>query len=62
MGNVLDTPRTGDVHSEDIDFLSKPSSTLFNDAYVNSVYENLPKFGGTNIPQTTVIANANFLA
>ena len=49
MGNVLDIPKTGDAHAEDVEFLNKPNSTIFNDAYVSAVYESLPKFDGTEL-------------
>jgi hypothetical protein len=48
MGNVLET----ESNDEDIKWLNLPNSTVFNDTYVGSVYENLPKFSGTEIPSS----------
>ena len=45
MGNVLEIGS----NDEDLKWLNLPNSTVFNDAYITSVYENLPKFNGTDI-------------
>jgi hypothetical protein len=46
MGNVLELPTEGDpavVELKDKELFDLPSSSVFNDEYVASVYESLPK-------------------
>jgi hypothetical protein len=46
MGNVLNLPTEGDatqVENKDKEVFELPSSSVFNDEYVASVYESLPK-------------------
>ena len=49
MGNVLETPKLGDVHHEDSIWLNIHNTAIFNDSFVANVYKNLPKFEGTEI-------------
>jgi len=52
MGNVLDGPKSsGDIHTEDLKWLSVQNDAIFNDAYVAEVFENLPIFEGTQLPE-----------
>ena len=50
MGNVIDSG-VGDGQSDDVKWMNTPNSTIFNDSYISSIYENLPKFDGTEIPE-----------
>eukprot|EP01041_Mallomonas_annulata_P000210 gene210-379_t len=59
MGNVLETPKSGDVHHDDSSWLGTHHSAIFNEAYVASVYEDLPKFEDTEVDKNdTEVTNS----
>ena len=53
MGNVLDIPKSGDNISPDTEWLNLQNSAIFNDAYVAGIYDELPKFEGTEIDKVS---------
>ena len=52
MGNVLDGT-AGDNSLDDNKWINTPNSVLFNDAFISSVYDNLPKVDGTEIKSSS---------
>ena len=52
MGNVLDVPKSGD---DDVLWLGTHHTAIFNNAYVASVYKDLPKFDDTDVDKVNNI-------
>ena len=52
MGNAIlgEKENADNCQSEDLEWLNIQNSAIFNDAYVSSVYEKLPAFEGTALP------------
>ena len=57
MGNVLQTvgQRTDLSDEEDLQYLCLQNSSIFNDSYVSEIFENLPEFDGTILPDDVSI-------
>ena len=53
MGNVLETggPQSDATDEEDLVYLCVQNSSIFNDGYLSEVYESLPEFDGTDLPE-----------
>jgi hypothetical protein len=52
MGNVLDVVKSKSDNSdeEDLEYLCTQNSAIFNDGYLGEIFESLPEFDGTEIP------------
>ena len=54
MGNVLDVVKEeGDANEEDIQYLSTQNSAIFNEGYLEEIFDSLPEFEGTLIPEVS---------
>lgn len=53
MGNVLtmDTAKSSSDYQDDLKWLSVQNDAIFNDSYLAEVFESLPQFEGTIIPE-----------
>jgi hypothetical protein len=54
MGNVLtcdDTTKALNDYQEDLKWLSVQNDAIFNDSYLAEVFDNLPEFEGTKLPE-----------